>query len=146
MKSLTGLLAALVLILVAVVPAGAQETIPTHGVCTKTGELIPVGSSTGSIETPLLPLDETTATFLIDLEGQPTTKKASLNVDMTWGDPTDFDLDVNGTSSVNFNFDGTFENVSLSSLAHCSTVTVTATNFAGNPLASLALAFKATAK
>ncbi len=146
MKRITGLLAATVLSVVAVVPAGAQETVPLHGACTKTGQHILVGNSTGKIATPTLPLTTTTATFVIDLEGQPATKKANLSVDMTWGDPTDFDLDVNGESSQNFNFDGTYENVSLTNQAHCTTVTVEALNFTGNPLATLALSFKVTAK
>ncbi len=141
MKSATGILAALVLTLVAVVPAGAQEaTLLTP--CEGAENVITVGSGTQTIDTPMVPTESTTKTFVLDLAGRAVGTTATVGVDLQWGDPSDYDLTVNGSSSASFNpTDGDGEFVSLAKVRHCQSITVDVLNFAGNPFADMTLDF-----
>ncbi len=141
MKSLIGLLAAFVLTAVAIVPAGAADEVALNEPCTGDNVITATGS-TEDVETPMLPGDVTTAAFVLDLAGTPVGTTATVDADLQWGDPTDYDFELNGTASGSFNpIDGDGETVSLTKVKHCQTLNATMTNFAGNPLASMTIEF-----
>ena len=110
----------------------SDEPVLNQACAPRTGtDVLIVDGFEGDIETPLPPLGETSRTFVLDLVGLAEGTRATADVLMSWGIPTnDFDLNVNGTDSFNLQpVDPAEENVFVSGLRHCSTVTVTATNF-----------------
>ena len=136
------LLLLLVLALVAAVPAGADDDVLQP--CATSNPLITLAGESHTPDTPLEPLfGQTTVTFTVDLAGNPVDDtKANVSLYLTWDDEvSDFDMAIgdDGTYGTTV-LDGPSESLTVSNAGHCSTITLDLLNFAGNPLATLALA------
>jgi hypothetical protein len=95
-------------------------------------ERLTVDGVTGTIDTPSLVGEESTSrVFVLDLAGLPVGTTGAADVTMTWGVPAnDYDLDVNGVTSENYQpFDDAVETAGTAARPHCSRITVTAIDF-----------------
>jgi hypothetical protein len=128
---LTALLSALLLL--AAIPAGAQtdpEPEPNRE-CTGSGTALTAEGLTTTIATPSLVTGDTLEQFRLDLAAPASENaRASVTVTMTWGVPTnDYDLDVNGQTSVGLQpLDAAEETVTVA-VGNCGTVDVRAYEF-----------------
>ena len=148
------ILATAALLLGSALPAGAEGDVCLIG----TGDrLVELGSSTGTIATPARPLylDTTVKNLVLSLP-QDTPEfdapaLADLEITLSWDGPaSDFDMDATGpdgatqTSNKINPLDGGGETVTVAGVAHCDSVNVAVSNFAGNPLDTLTLTVVAT--
>lgn len=138
MRRVLGGVAAAVLALTAA-PALAEEVVepeptPVLAPCPpRAGSTVLTADGfDGTVETPLPPFGTTERLFVVDLAGLPVGTTASADVVMSWGVPVnDFDLDVDGESSAGLQpVDPAQESASVAGKRHCTTLRVTATNFA----------------
>jgi hypothetical protein len=105
--------------------------------CTNSPDLprITVEGHSGTVATPAPPFGEESASYVLDLAGQPVGTTANVNVALSWTIPVnDFDLDAasSGSAGESINVqpvDPALEEVFLSGVKHCGVVTATAVNF-----------------
>lgn len=127
-------------------PATAAGEVELLEPCSTSVQKVTLDDLTTTLDTPGLPayLSETSATFVLDLAGNPVDDDtARVDVTVSWDDPvSDFDTSVNEESSRAFTFlDGPADHYALGSLEHCSLIAVGVENFSGNPLAVITADF-----
>lgn len=128
-------------------PAAAAEAPLTDCGDTTGLRVVQLGTSAAPIATPADPLylSSTTEQLILVLpegEGQPTS--AAVGVTLSWGGPSDFDLNIAGpngeASSLGTNaLEGNTETADAGPIAACDVIDVSVMNFAGLPTEALTL-------
>jgi hypothetical protein len=156
MRLIATALSAVLLLLLAVVPASAQEdTGPLRlEPCEKPGEKLEPGAPIDvTVDGPTVLDGEVLLTYVLDLSGQEVADDedmattARVDASMTWlVVANDYDLGLNGSATEGFQpIDPAEESISATKRAHCSTVTVSVINFTATGLDPVDLVISASA-
>ena len=143
MKRPIALLAVLSAVLIAA-PAGAD--VDVYAACTNVGGatvVTPADGFNGTVTTPVGALNlgtEPAGNYILDLVGKPIGSRGSVTMTLSW-DPTpapvsDYDLVVNGENALSTDFP---EVHGLTSLPHCTVISLETSVFVGAPIDTLTL-------